>query len=200
MNDDISDDELVFLIRQKHIEATDFMLLRMAQKQDRLIHKMLTMHRYCGLDYDDLKIVAIQSLFLAIESYSPQKNKFDAYYHFLLQREIVNELKRFSAPNHQPINSAYSLDFEIEEGSTMADVIGLEDPSIKSRLDDPFYQLLESNDHRLEPVEEAILIYVRKGYSYSEIGKLMHRSYRQISRIVHRLLNQTKQKNKPLYD
>ena len=35
----------------------------------------------------------MQTLLLAIESYDPHKNIFDAYYHFLLQRELINELK-----------------------------------------------------------------------------------------------------------
>jgi len=196
----ISDDELIFLTRQKHAEALTMLVERMQPKQDRMIYKMLAMHKYCGLDYDDLKIVALQSLYLAIDSYHPQRNQFDAYYHFLLQREIVNELKRFSSKMHQPLTTAYSLDYEIEEGSTMADIVGDEDHTIKQRLDNPFYILLESNDYTLTPTEKAILIYVRQGYSYSEIGKILKRNYRHISRIFQSLIARSNQRPDDLDD
>lgn len=195
----VSDDELVFLARQHHQDAIAWLFKKMQNKQDRLIYKMMAMHLYCGLDYDDLKMVALQSLYLAIDSYHPHRNQFDAYYHFLLQREVVNELKRFASVQHAPITHAYSLDYEIEEGTSMAEMIGEEDGLIKSRLDDPFYQLLESQDHHLSPQERAILIYVKAGYSYREIGSLMHRSYRQISRIVQQLLKKTTTNKTSLY-
>ncbi|MFZ9704330.1 MAG: hypothetical protein ACO3BB_03590, partial [Bacilli bacterium] len=61
----LSDDEMVFLIRSQHQEAFRLLTEKMQSKQDRLIHKLMYMHRYCGLDYDDLKIVAMQTLLLA---------------------------------------------------------------------------------------------------------------------------------------
>jgi DNA-directed RNA polymerase specialized sigma subunit len=184
----ISDDEIVFLVRSKQPEAYQLMLERMQIKQDRLIHKLLYMHRYCGLDYDDLKIVALQTLLLAIESYDPSKNIFDAYYHFLLQRELVNELKRFSSDNHNLINTALSLDFEIEDGSLLGDLVGQQDQKLIALVEDPFHQLLEGEDQHLSVKEKAILAYLKLGYSFTEIAKILGGHYRQISKIAKTLL------------
>ncbi len=184
----VSDDELVFLIRRKHQEAFTSLLNRMALKQDRMIHKLLFMHRYCGLDFDDLKIVAIQTLSLAVESYEPKKNVFDAYYHFLLQRELVNELKRFSSDNQNLINTAISLDYEIEDGSYLSDVIGQNDATLQTIMDDPTHQLLEEDDQRITPKEKAILAYLKLGYTFTEIAKVMKDHYRNISKIAKSLL------------
>ena len=184
----VSDDELVFLIRRKHLEAFRCLLNRMELKQDRLIHKLMFMHRYCGVDFDDLKIVAIQTLTLAVESYEPKKNVFDAYYHFLLQRELINELKRFSTDNQNIINSAISLDFEIEDGSYLSDVIGQSDTKLQSMMDDPTYRLLEEDNHTITPKEKAILAYLKLGYTFTEIAKLMKDHYRNISKIAKALL------------
>jgi DNA-directed RNA polymerase specialized sigma subunit len=184
----ISDDEIVFLVRSKQPEAYQLMLERMQIKQDRLIHKLLYMHRYCGLDYDDLKIVALQTLLLAIESYDPSKNIFDAYYHFLLQRELVNELKRFSSDNHNLINTALSLDFEIEDGSLLGDLVGQKDQKLIALVEDPFHQLLEGEDQHLSVKEKAILAYLKLGYSFTEIAKILGGHYRQISKIAKTLL------------
>ena len=184
----ISDDEIVFLVRSKQPEAYQLMLERMQIKQDRLIHKLLYMHRYCGLDYDDLKIVALQTLLLAIESYDPSKNIFDAYYHFLLQRELVNELKRFSSDNHNLINTALSLDYEIEDGSLLGDLVGQQDQKLIALVEDPFHQLLEGEDQHLSVKEKAILAYLKLGYSFTEIAKILGGHYRQISKIAKTLL------------
>lgn len=184
----VSDDELIFLIRRKHPEAFTSLLNRMALKQDRMIHKLLFMHRYCGLDFDDLKIVAIQTLSLAVESYEPKKNVFDAYYHFLLQRELVNELKRFSSDNQNLINTAISLDYEIEDGSYLSDVIGQNDATLQTIMDDPTHQLLEEDDQRITPKEKAILAYLKLGYTFTEIAKVMKDHYRNISKIAKSLL------------
>ena len=185
----ISDDEIVFLVRSKQPEAYLLLLERMQLKQDRLIHKLLYMHRYCGLDYDDLKIVALQTLLLAIDSYDPSKNIFDAYYHFLLQRELVNELKRFSSDNQNLINTALSLDYEIEEGSLLGDLVGQNDQQLIAMVEDPFYQLLESDDQQLTVKEKAILAYLKLGYSFTEIAKILGGHYRQISKIAKALLS-----------
>jgi DNA-directed RNA polymerase specialized sigma subunit len=160
----------------------------MELKQDRLIHKLLFMHRYCGVDFDDLKIVAIQTLALAVESYEPKKNVFDAYYHFLLQRELINELKRFSTDNQNIINSAISLDFEIEDGSYLSDVIGQSDTKLQTMMDDPTHQLLEEDNQSISPKEKAILAYLKLGYTFTEIAKLMKDHYRNISKIAKSLL------------
>jgi DNA-directed RNA polymerase specialized sigma subunit len=189
----ISDDEIVFLVRSKQPEAYLLLLERMQIKQDRLIHKLLYMHRYCGLDYDDLKIVALQTLLLAIDSYDPRKNIFDAYYHFLLQRELVNELKRFSSDNQNLINTALSLDYEIEDGSLLGDLVGQHDQQLIAMVEDPFYQLLESDDQQLSVKEKAILAYLKLSYSFTEIAKIIGGHYRQISKIAKALLAKHRQ-------
>lgn len=186
----LSDDEMVFLIRSQHQEAWMLLTEKMQSKQDRLIHKLMYMHRYCGLDYDDLKIVAMQTLLLAIDAYDPKKNVFDAYYHFLLQRELINELKRFASDQHHVINHAVSLDYEIEDGSSLAEIVGEDDVKINQPFNDPFYQLLEEdNETNLTVKEKAIIAYVKLGYSFTEIAKIMGDHYRQISKIAKRLLS-----------
>ena len=42
---DVSDDELVFLARQKHQDAIDYLLLKVRPKQERMIKKILFEHR-----------------------------------------------------------------------------------------------------------------------------------------------------------
>jgi DNA-directed RNA polymerase specialized sigma subunit len=183
----VSDDELVFLARSQHEEARIALQNKMQMKQSRMIRKLLFEHRSCGLEESDLQNIALHALNNAIESYDEKRSVFDAYYHLILQRELVNEMKKFNTHNHNVINTAVSLDYVLEEGTVMADIVGEEDREIKSQLDDFGLQLLEDESHHLTVQEKQMVAYYRLGYSFSAIGRMMNLNYRIISKILTRL-------------
>jgi DNA-directed RNA polymerase specialized sigma subunit len=186
---DVSDDELVFLARQKQQDAIDYLLIKVKPKQERMIKKLLSEHRYCGLDFNDLMVVAMQTLFLAIDSYNPSKAVFDAYYHLLLQRELVNEMKKFNTYGHTLINKAISFDEPLDEGQLMYDLIGIEDEAMKTYLFDPSVQLLKEDNLLLTIEQKIVFSYYRLGYSYSEIGRVLKKNYRLISKMIQEILS-----------
>lgn len=181
---EVSDDELVFLIRQGNKEAERMLIERMARKQDKLIFRLLRENRYCGLEPGDLKTIALQSLYNAIDSYDCKKAVFDAYYHFLLERDLVNEIKRYNTFNQTIINTAVSFDETLDEGGCLYDIIGATDENIKAVTAMTIMELAEDDDNHLSVEEKAIVAYRILGYSFTEIGKILHKSYRQISRIA----------------
>jgi DNA-binding CsgD family transcriptional regulator len=67
-------------------------------------------------------------------------------------------------------------------------MIGEDDRKIYQPFSDPFYQLLESDNLSLTIKEKAIIAYLKLGYSYTEIAKIMKEHYRQISKIAKRIL------------
>lgn len=195
MADIVGNDELVFLSRSRSDLALEQLQNQMAWKQDCLIRKLLRENRYCGLEYDDLKIVAVLALYTAVDSYDPAKAVFDAYYHFILERELVNEMRRFNTGSQTILNTALSLDEEIDENSTLYDIVGAIDDKIKigSGLDP--LELAEDPSMGLNPLEKSIIAYRCLGFSYSEIGRIMKKNYRQISRIVHEIAIRKKKRD-----
>lgn len=185
---DVSDDELVFLARQKQQEAIDYLCLKMKPKQERMVKKLLFEHRYCGLDFNDLMLVALQTLFLAIDSYDPRKAVFDAYYHLLLQRELVNEMKKFNTYGHTLINKAISLDEPLEEGQLMYDLIGKDDEQLHHYVFNESQQLLKEDNQTLNIEQKTVFSYYQLGYSYSEIGRIVKKNYRLISKMIQEIL------------
>jgi RNA polymerase sigma factor (sigma-70 family) len=184
MTDIVGDDELVFLSRSRSDLALDQLQKQMEWKQDCLIRKLLSENRYCGLEHDDLKIVAVLALYTAVDSYDPAKAVFDAFYHLILERELVNEMKRFNSGAQTILNTAISLDEEIDENSNLYDIFGSEDDKIKFGSESGILQLAEDPSMGLNPLEKSIIAYRCLGYSFSEIGRIMKKNYRQISRIV----------------
>jgi DNA-directed RNA polymerase specialized sigma24 family protein len=185
---DVSDDELVLLCRQKQEEAFVYLLEIMKPKQERLVRKMLYENRYCGLDTQDLMLIATQTLYLAIDSYDPTKAVFDAYYHLLLQRELTNEMKKFNSLGQTLLNTALSLDDNFEEGVMLYDVIGTEDETMQHYLFDESEQLLKEDNVVLSVEQKTMLAYYRLGYSYSEIGRIIKKNYRLISKAIQEIL------------
>jgi DNA-directed RNA polymerase specialized sigma24 family protein len=184
---DVSDDELIFLVRQKQEEAFEILFNRLKSKQERIVKKLLFEHRYCGLDEHDLLLIAIQTLYLAIDSYDPSKAIFDAYFHILLQRELINEMKKFNSGNHVILNTALSLDEPLDDQHQLYDMIGYEDEVMHAHIYGSTRQLLEDDQHPLTVEEKTIITYFHLGYSYSEIGRLIQKNYRYVSRVVQTL-------------
>ncbi|MFA5235267.1 MAG: hypothetical protein WC399_00225 [Bacilli bacterium] len=185
--EDVSDDELVFLARQHNREAERALFERMRPKQDRMIYRLLKDNRYSGLEPGDLKTIAIQSLYHAIDSYDGRKAVFDAYYHLLLERDLVNEIKKFNTFNQTLLNTALSFDEPLGEGGNLYDVIGAIDEKIGAVNSGHILELAEDVHSGLTPLEKAIVAYRMLGYSFSEIGRIYKKSYRQISRIVDKI-------------
>lgn len=182
-----SDDELVFLIRQNCAEARRALEARMRPKQHRTIRRLLRENRCCGLEFDDLKIVATLSLYNAIDAYDCRKAVFDAYYHFLLERDLVNEMRKYNTFNHTLLNTAYSLDEPFEDGGSLYDVIGVSDEHIGSLSPEEILSFAEDAASGLTPKQKAMIGYRLLGYSYSEIGRILKMNYRLVSRMLHKL-------------
>ncbi len=183
----VSDDELVFLVRQQNDEALAMLAERMKGKQDRMIRRLLRENRQCGLEFDDLKLIAHQSLLNTIDSYDPRKAVFDAYYHLILEHDLTNEMKKFNTFNQTILNTAISLDEPLEDGGALYDLIGQEDDQIGAIRPEHILSLAEDSSAGFTPIEKAILAYRMLASSYREIGRITKLSYRQVSRILSRL-------------
>lgn len=181
----ISDDELVFLSRQGNAEAKRKLQIRYFKKQDRLIQKLLLENRYCGLEREDLLVIANKALDICIDSFSPNKNIFDAYYHLILTRELVNEMQKYSSPSQVILNVSMSLDAPIdnESGTALYEVVGHPE-DIFNQFENAFYNKLNN----LSDLEKQVLYYRSLDYNFKEIGEILKKNYRQISRIYYELV------------
>jgi RNA polymerase sigma factor (sigma-70 family) len=182
----VSDDELVFLVRQKQDEADELLQLRMQEKLHSLVKKFYYHHRKCLLEEDDLWSVALKSFYIAIDSYQHQKVHFDAYVHVIVERELMHIMRHFNQPHHHVLDFALSLDEVPVDGTPLYEVIGDEDKDLKGEFNNPFYTLLEHED-TLSLEERIIIAYARLGYSFKEIGKVLKKNYRQVTRMVKKL-------------
>jgi RNA polymerase sigma factor (sigma-70 family) len=183
---DVSYDELVFLIRQKQLEALPILEEAMESKMVHYVRKTFHSHRRCALEEKDLLSLAYQTLYLAIDSYQPQRVHFDAYFHVLLERELMHAMRKYNQPHHIVLDQALSLDAEFEEGTNLYELVGEDDDRLYHQQNSPLVYLLESEDE-LTVEQRIILVLFQRGYSLKEIGQHIQKNYRQVARLLKQL-------------
>lgn len=188
MKHDVSDDELVCLVRQQNEEALKMLLFRYRDIIDILIYETLNRNRYCGLEYDDLKITSIEATLLVCEHYDYQKSCFFSYWKLLVERELTGFLRRLNGCGAGLLNTALSFDSgdENEQNFRLAQTVDSQHNPITESInfDESVNRLAEADDHDLKPLEKAVLAYRVLGYRYEEIEQLMHLSKRKICRLM----------------
>lgn len=186
-DNDVSDDELVFLARQNCPDARRVLEARMHSKQTATIRRLLREHRACSLEFEDLKMIATLSLYTAIDAYDCRKAIFNAYYQILLERDLVNEMKKYNTHNQALLNTAFSLDEPFDDGGSLYEVIGHDDERIKSNSQHDILSFAEDVESGLTPKQKAMIGYRMLGYSYSEIGRILKMNYRVVSKTLRQL-------------
>jgi RNA polymerase sigma factor (sigma-70 family) len=182
----VSHDELVFLIRQRQPEALTLLETLMQTKMIHYVRRLRAAHRKCLLDEHDLLSLAYQTLYLAIDSYQPDKVHFDAYFHVLLERELMHALRKFNQPHHHWLDYAVSLDEPVDEGASLAELVGEEDAYLHRQKHSVFVQLLEQEDD-LDWEQRTVIVLFQRGYSLKEIGNRIQKNYRQVARMLKQL-------------
>lgn len=186
VSESVSVDELVFLIRQKQVDALPILEHIMQAKMIQYVRKAFHSNRRCALDEKDLLSLAYQTLYLAIDSYQPQRVHFDAYFHVLLERELMHAMRKYNQPHHIVLDQAMSLDQEFEEGTNLYELIGEEDPHLHHQKHSPLVSLLEDEDS-LTAEQRLIIVLFQRGYTLKEIGQRIQKNYRQVARLLKQL-------------
>jgi len=191
MKYDVSDDELVCLVRQQNEEALKMLLFRYRDIRDILIYETLNRNRYCGLEYDDMKITSIEATLLICEHYDYQKSCFFSYWKLLMERELISFLRRMNGYGAGQLNTAVSFDAgdECEQNFRLAQSMDTTHNYITEEInfDESIQRLAEANDNDLSPEEKAVLAYRVLGYSYEEIESIMHMTKRKVCRLMLRM-------------
>ncbi len=184
----VSDDELIYLIRQNNEEALNMLLFRYRDIRDILILETLKNNRYCGLDFDDLKQTAYETMLLVAETYDPTRSCFFSYWKLLMGREMKTFLIKYNGPSASFLNTSISFDAgeEFEKNRWMAQAPDSSDYLITESLnvDESIQHLAEDVDHKLTPQEKAVMAYRMMGYSYEEISSILHFTNRKLCRVM----------------
>lgn len=188
MKNQVSDDELIFLIRQNNEEALNMLLFRYRDIRDILICETLKKNRYCGLEFDDLKQTALEATLLVAATYDMNKSCLFSYWKLLITRELQSFLKKHNGLSSSLLNTAVSYDAgdEYEKNYCFSQSHDISEYPLTEiiNVDESVQRLAEDVDHSLTPQEKAVMAYRMLGYSYEEISSILHFSNRKLCRVM----------------
>ena len=111
MNNEITDNELLYLIEENSDEAIAKIIERYTPKIRKIIGKYKTKGLALGLDISDLFQEGLIGLISAIKSFDKEKEtSFKTYADIIIEREILDILKRNDRIKYKTLNSDISLD------------------------------------------------------------------------------------------
>ena len=101
-----SDDDLVVLFRQGHLEALELLF----ERYRRFTRAKARAYFLVGADRDDIEQEGLIGLFKAVRDYRPEReSSFRAFAELCVTRQIMTAIKGACRQKHQPLNRYVSL-------------------------------------------------------------------------------------------
>ena len=188
---EFSDDDLVLLFHQGHLEALELLF----ERYRRFTRAKARAYFLVGADRDDLEQEGLIGLFKAVRDYRPDRaSSFRAFAELCITRQIMTAIKSATRRKHQPLNQYVSLSgLRSPEGAEdrLADDL-LDDHQVpdpaeavisSERVDEMQARLAEM----LSCLEVDVLNLYLQGRSYQDIGELLGRHAKSIDNALQRI-------------
>ncbi|MCA1697027.1 MAG: RNA polymerase sporulation sigma factor SigH [Actinobacteria bacterium] len=188
---DFSDDDLVTLFQQGHLEAVELLL----ERYRRFARAKARGYFLIGADFDDIEQEGMIGLFKAVRDFRPDReSSFRAFAELCVTRQILTAIKTATRQKHQPLNQYVSLsgvrpvdeadDRPLEE--TLHD-IQVMDPAQELVSWECMAELRAAIARMLSDLEVDVLRLYVEGRSYQEIGDLLGRHVKSIDNAIQRI-------------
>ena len=173
---DVTDDELLYLIRSDNAEARNYLIERYTKRIYGMIDKFRTRNGIKELDYEECFSICMISFLNCIENYENGYN-FAHYVSTSVEHALIKYWK-----DEQKRNTFYSLEDDVNDGMLYHNDC-VSDGGI-TYYDDNLKKFLDKN---LNEKEQLIVAYLLKGYNGPEIAKLVNLPYKKYSRKIDKI-------------
>lgn len=181
---ELSDDEIIMIIRMKNEEALNMLLFRYQKYSISLISSMYHKIRYLGLFFEELRANLDLTIVKAVESYDFRRAIFYSYWRQIAERELISLCRKSYYKKNRCQKAIYSLDSPIKdtEDCYFVDTISDENENIIEQYHhrESLLKVKDSIDNDLSVYEKTILSYRVLGYSYKEIAKITKKTAKDI--------------------
>lgn len=177
-----SDEQLIERLRGGEIEISDYLM----EKYKGLVRKKARAMYLIGGDTDDLIQEGMIGLFKAVQDYRPDREaSFQTFASLCIERQLYSAVKNSTRQKHIPLNSYVSLSEEAETGSLEG--LWSENPEALIIDRENTGSLEKQISQTLSPMENKVLDYYLKGYSYIQIAELMNKQSKSIDNALQRI-------------
>ncbi|MFQ6866506.1 RNA polymerase sporulation sigma factor SigH [Blautia sp.] len=177
-----SDEQLIERLRGGETEISDYLM----DKYKGLVRKKARAMYLIGGDTDDLIQEGMIGLFKAVQDYRPDREaSFQTFASLCIERQLYSAVKNSTRQKHIPLNSYVSLSEEAETGSLEG--LWSENPEALIIDRENTGSLEKQISQTLSPMENKVLDYYLKGYSYVQIAELMNKQSKSIDNALQRI-------------
>ena len=177
-----SDEQLIERLRGGETEISDYLM----EKYKGLVRKKARAMYLIGGDTDDLIQEGMIGLFKAVQDYRPDREaSFQTFASLCIERQLYSAVKNSTRQKHIPLNSYVSLSEEAETGSLEG--LWSENPEALIIDRENTGPLEKQISQTLSPMENKVLDYYLKGYSYVQIAELMNKQSKSIDNALQRI-------------
>ncbi|MFW5984647.1 MAG: RNA polymerase sporulation sigma factor SigH [Halanaerobiaceae bacterium] len=186
----LSDDELIEIIRQGDSEAQEFLIKRYKN----FVLAKSRSYFLVGADREDIVQEGMIGLYKAIRDYDIDRlASFRAFAELCITRQIITAIKAATRQKHQPLNSYISLNkpiYDEESDRTLLDVLKggkLSNPE-KVFISQEQYDLIENKiNEMLSELEFDVLQEYLKGKSYKNIADSLDKHVKSVDNALQRV-------------
>lgn len=194
MNNEINDNELLYLIEENNEEALTKLIEKYTPKINKIISKYKTKALTLGLDISDLYQEGLIGLLEGVKNFNKDKDaSFKTYVTIIIEREILDILKRNDRIKYKSLNSAVSIDKYKEDTSQNLYNIIKDNNTPESVIINE-----EIKNELLKKLTEFELkVYELKmdGKTNNEISQIINKPIRSIENTLSRIKMKIKQTN-----
>jgi len=186
-----SDDDLVMLFRQGHLEALELLF----ERYRRFTRAKARAYFLVGADRDDIEQEGLIGLFKAVRDYRPEReSSFRAFAELCVTRQIMTAIKSATRHKHQPLNQYVSLSGfrSIDEGDErivddLLDDHQVPDPADVVVSSEGMDEMRACMAEMLSRLEVDVLNLYLEGRSYQDIGEVLERHPKSIDNALQRI-------------
>ncbi|MDQ6798209.1 MAG: RNA polymerase sporulation sigma factor SigH [Actinomycetota bacterium] len=186
-----SDDDLVVLFRQGHLEALELLF----ERYRRFTRAKARAYFLVGADRDDIEQEGLIGLFKAVRDYRPEReSSFRAFAELCVTRQIMTAIKAATRHKHQPLNQYVSLSgFRSIDGSDerlvddLVDDHQVPDPADVVVSSERTSEMRACMAEMLSRLEVDVLNLYLQGRSYQDIGEALERHPKSIDNALQRI-------------
>lgn len=188
--DDISDEELIKLIKNDDKNALDYLINRYRNLVTLKTNRFFAI----GSERDDMIQEGFWGLYKAIQSFDPEKqNSFKSFANLCIERQLITVIKTSNRQKNIPLNSSFSLNisaYDDNEDMSVLEVLDskmVEDPLETIIKREHFTSIENKMDQNLSKFEKDVLNKYIQGKSYVDIANSLDTQVKSVDNAIQRI-------------
>lgn len=187
--EELSDNEIIMLIRKNDDDAMEYML----KKYSGVVKKEIRTVYLTGAEMDDLAQEGMIGLFKAIRDYVPDKGaSFHTFATLCVRRQINTAISMSNRKKHIPLNTSIPIYYENgDDGYSILDDLGVgneeTNPENMVLVKEQHNLMLEKIKKELSNMERNVLRMYLDGLPYSDIAQNLGKSEKSVNNALQRI-------------